>query len=360
MRADPLPVPAMSGPLAANATPFSVDIPSWLGGKIYFGGALTGMVLWQSNRVSGDNSSLTDLSNGQVFVQKTDGWLQFYAQFGMYSLPTIGVTYTKAKSATEASFGYVPVAYVKLQGQDSVSAFSLEAGKLPTLIGDEYTFTFENMNIERGLLWNLEPAVSRGMQANYSQGPLNVSLSWNDGIYSNNLNWISGLASYALNGGSDTLAMAGGGNLGGHNGSLLNRGNVFNIIYTHLSGSWTISPYLQFVTTPPASLVRDTSEFGAALLAAYSFDDHWKISGRAEFETSSGHNTVNAPNILGYGAGSTAWSATLTPTYQWKKFFGRAELSYIGTDNTTPGDLFGSSGTNNGQVRLMLESGILF
>jgi len=30
------------------------------------------------------------------------------------------------------------------------------AAKLPTLIGAEYTFTFENMNIERGLLWNQE------------------------------------------------------------------------------------------------------------------------------------------------------------------------------------------------------------
>jgi hypothetical protein len=210
------------------------------------------------------------------------------------------------------------------------------------------------------LLWNLEPAVSRGLQANYSSGPLNVSLSWNDGIYSNNLNWISGLASYGLNGGTDTIALAGGGNLGGHNGSLLNRGNVLNIIYTHSAGSWTISPYLQYVTTPSAPSTRATSEFGAALLATYSLDDHWKISGRAEFEASSGHHTVNAPNILGYGAGSRAWSATLTPTYQWKQFFGGAELSYIGTGNTTPGDLFGASGMNKDEARLMLESGIIF
>jgi hypothetical protein len=358
-QADPLPTPAMSGPLTADPNPFSAELPDWIGGKIYVGGALTGFALWQSNPAAGDHQSLADLSNGQLFIQKIDGGLQFYAQIGAYSLPTVGVPYTNASTTVKATFGYAPVAYVKLQGQGVWSAFSLQAGKLPTLIGDEYTFTFENMNIERGLLWNLEPAVSRGVQANYSRGPLNISLSWNDGIYSDNFNWVSGLFSYAINAGTDTVAFAGGGNLGGHNGSLLNRGNVLNLIYTHTSGPWTLSPYLQYLTTPDAPLTRATSEFGAALLAAYALDDHWKVSGRVELETSSGHNVVRTPNILGYGGGSNAWSATLTPTYQWKQFFGRAELSYVGAGNTTPGDVFGSNGTDTTQVRLVVEAGIV-
>ena len=44
--------------------------------------------------------------------------------------------------------------------------FSAEVGALPTLIGAEYTFSFENMNIERGLLWNQENAVNKGIQLN--------------------------------------------------------------------------------------------------------------------------------------------------------------------------------------------------
>lgn len=361
-QADPLATPAMSASLAANADPFSLDLPDWFGdagGKIYVGGAVSGLALWQSDPLPGDHDSLADLSNGQIFIQKTDGWLQFYAQIGAYSLPTIGVGYAKASSATPANFGYVPVAYAKLQGQGNWSAFSLEAGKLPTLIGDEYTFTFQNINIERGLLWNLEPAVSRGLQANYTNGPLNISMSWNDGFYSRNLNWLSGLASYGFNGGADTLALAGGGNLGGHNGSPLNQGDVLNLIYTHTSGNWTISPYLQYVATPSAPLTRATSEFGAALLATYAFDAHWKLSARAEYETSSGNAASDAPNILGYGAGSRAWSVTLTPTYQYKQFFVRADASYVGTGSATPGDLFGAIGTSKDQERLVLETGIL-
>ena len=363
-QADALPTPVMAGPLAANASPYGIDLPDWLGdagGKVYIGGAVTGLAYWQSNptfAALGDDDSLIDLSNGQVFIQKTDGWLQFYAQIGAYSFPTVGTAYTKATTATPGSFRYVPVAYLKLQGQGDMSAWSLEGGKLPTLIGDEYPFTFQNMNIERGLLWNVEPIVSRGLQLNYSSGPLNVSLSWNDGFYGNSLNWLSGLISYGFNSGADTVAFAAGGNLG-HNGGLLNQGNVFDLIYTHTSGPWVISPYIQYITTPSGFFTRSTQEWGGALLVSYSFDDNWKLAGRAEYETSSGHGLFFTPNIIGYGPGSNAWSFTVTPTYQWKQFFGRAELSYIGAGDMTPGFGFGVLGTKTDQVRLMFETGIL-
>jgi hypothetical protein len=369
--ADAMTSPAMAGPLAANPNPYSIDLPDWLGdaaGKVYVTGAVTGLAFWQSSPIDfnpGDDASFLDLSNGQVIVQKTDGWLQFYAQFGAYSLPTVGVPYLKATSTVPATFGYVPVAYVKLQGEGDWSSFSFEAGKLPTLIGDEYTFTYENMNIERGLLWNLEPAISRGVQLNWSSGAWNASVSWNDGSYSNNLNWMSGLLSYGFNGGADTLAFAGGGNLGGHNGSLLNQGSVYNLIYTHTSGPWVISPYFQYITTPSTGGINSGSVWGGALLVTYGIDDNWKLSGRVEYETQSGHGINPAdPNLLGYGAGSNAWSFTVTPTYQWKQLFARVDASYVSVGSGTAGDLFGSgpltSGTNRDQVRLVLETGILF
>src|SRR5438132_1275343 len=152
--------PAMSGPLAANPNPISFDAGPL--GSIYLGGTVSGLGFWQGNHVPGDQEWRADLSNGQVFVQKTNGWFQFYVQAG----DTISDT-----------FGVMPVAYLKLAPNDS---FSVEAGKLPTLMGEEFTFTFENMNIERGLLWNQENAVNRGAQANYSSGPFSLALSWND------------------------------------------------------------------------------------------------------------------------------------------------------------------------------------
>ena len=40
-----------------------------------------------------------------------------------------------------------------------------------------------------------------------------------------------------------------------------------------------------------------------------------------------------AANLL-YGPGSAAWSVTVTPTYQKNIFFTRAELSYVGMQDT--------------------------
>jgi len=369
-QADALPTPAMAGPLTANASPYSIDLPDWLGdagGKVYIGGAVSGIAFYQSSPIdlnAGDDSTFIDISNAQIFVQKTDGWLQFYAQFGAYYLPTVGVGYNKATNAVPANFGYVPVAYAKLVGEGDWSAFSIEGGKLPTLIGDEYTFTFENMNVERGLLWNTEPAISTGVQANYSNGPLTISLSWNDGTYAKTWNWLSGLISYGFNGGADTVVFSAGGNLGKGNLSFLNSGSVYDLIWTHTSGNWVISPYIQYNDTPKGFFAKGSSVFGAAVLASYAFDDHWKLAGRVEYETESGHSGVfTTPDILGYGPGSNAWSVTLTPTYQWKQFFARTDVSYVTIGSGTPGLLFGSgpltAGTNKDQVRVMFEAGIL-
>lgn len=372
--ADALPTPAMAGPLTANANPFSVDLPDWFGdagGKIYIGGDISGLAYAQSNAThfaNGDADTNIDLSNGQVWIQKTDGWLQFFAAFGAYSFPTVGVPYSKASATETATFGYMPVGYVKLQGEGDWSAWSLEGGKLPTLIGAELPFTFQNMNIERGLLWNIEPLVSRGLQLNYSNGPLSISFSWNDGTYSKVLNSLSGLVSYGFNGGADTLAFAASGNLGTAKPfANLNNGAVYNLIWTHTSGNWTITPYLQYNDTPavPAlGITKGSTTFGGAILASYSFNDNWKLAGRVEYVSESGHKGVfTTPDLLGYGPGSNAVTFTVTPSYQWKQFYARVDASYVSVGSNTPfpgGVTFGSSLNKTDQFRGVLEVGILF
>jgi hypothetical protein len=80
---------------------------------------------------------------------------------------------------------------------------------------------------------------------------------------------------------------------------------------------------------------------------------------RFEYIGSTGSLADGAPNLL-YGPGSKAWSITFTPTYQYKIFFARAEISHVGTTSTTPGLIFGPNGTNTTQTRGLLELGILF
>jgi hypothetical protein len=217
-------------------------------------------------------------------------------------------------------------------------------------------------------LWEQEPTVSEGVQANWSSGPFSLAVSVNDGFYSRSLNWVDGSASYAFNAGADTLTAVAGGNLG-HNPTVLpfatpvlNDGSIFNLIYTHTSGPWTISPYVQYVDAPADPLhgaFQGASSAGAALLVNYAFDSHWKLAARAEYVSSTGSAAAGSANMLIAGPGSKAWSITLTPTWQYKVFFARLEGSYVGASDITPGFAYGPGLDRNSQTSVFFETGVL-
>ena len=374
--ANPMSNPAMGPSIAANPNPYNIDLGSILG-KVYVTGQLTGMGFVQDNTTLGGNPAHhdtgADLSNGMVEIQKIDGLFQYFIQAGAYSLPVIGQPYTDAAHTTTANFGPLPQAWVKLAPTDSLS---FQAGKLPTLIGQELPFTYENLNIQRGLLWNQENLFNRGLQGNYTVGPLTFSVSWNDGFYTNRYSYLTGLVSWAVTS-ADTLTLAGGGNTKTINtsaGVLANEQQV-DLSYTHTGDGWMFNPYIQYTHVPscPACIstsptTTDGSTFGVALLVNYSFDASTNLGGlslggfslpaRFEYLTTHG-STTTGPNLL-YGAGSDAWELTVTPTYQYKIFFARTELSYIHASDITAGSAFGDTGTKTGQFRALVEAGFVF
>ncbi|MEY2342706.1 porin [Acidithiobacillus sp. IBUN Pt1247-S3] len=359
--AAPLPMPAMAGPLG-SPSPFQFDAGPL--GKLDITGVMSGMGVWQDNPVPGDRFTHADISNGQIFIQKTHGLIQFFLQAGAYNMPALGTPFLSTGNTTSDYYGALPQAYLKIAPTKN---FSVLIGKLPTLIGAEYTFTFENMNIERGLLWNQENAVNRGIQVNYSAGPLSASLAWSDGFYSNRFNWLSGDLSYAINS-ANTVSFVGMGNAGQTDYSTLatplyqNNSDIYNLIYTYSCGPWMIQPYLQYTQVPanPAiGVEHSTGTRGAALLASYAFTPHVTLAARAEYIASTGNASDGAVNLM-YGPGSNAWSITLTPTYQDHDFFARAEFSYVQATNYTQGDVFGPQGNNPAQARALFETGFLF
>ena len=368
----PLLMPAMAGPLVANPKPTTFDLGPL--GNWYITGVVSGLGLWQDNVAPGDSSTLADLDNAQVFIQKTEGLFQFYVQAGAYSLPDLGLPYIKTSKAIDAFYGPLPQAFVKLAPTDN---FSISAGKLPTLIGAEYTFSFENMNVERGLLWNQENAVNNGVQLNYTTGPLALAFSWNDGFYSDRLSWVWGSATYTVDS-ANTISVVAGFNTTRTSISTTatplfqNNEQIYNLIYTHTSGPWTLQPYFQYTFVPripDIGALHHAATYGGALLLKYTFDSDANVGGvslagfslplRLEYIASTGSVANGAPNLL-YGPGSNAWSVTLTPTYQYKILFTRAEFSFVEATATTPGLAFGPGGTNTTQARLLLEAGILF
>jgi len=351
--------PAMSVTLSANPNPFSINAGPL--GKIYVTGAITGYGEVQSNPVAGDHKSWGDISAAQLFIQKTDGVFQFYVQVGPYSLPSLGVSNVRSTTYDNETYGYVPNAFIKFAPS---SSFNIIAGKLPTLLGDETTFTFQNVNIQRGLLWNQENVVNRGVQANYSKGPVTLSVAISDGFYSNRFTWITGLLTYTLTP-QDSITFAGGGNFDKttHNTFvaplLYNNSQIYNIILNHTKGPFMISPYFQYTSVganPAIGIMHGAATTSAAILTKYSFTPAFSVAARGEVITTTGGNVTS----LLYGPNSQAFSLTLTPTYQFKIFFLRGEVSYVKAQDITAGFGFGEFGVKTDQVRGMLETGVLF
>lgn len=356
----PLSTPAITGPLS-NLPPAEFDAGPF--GKLAVNGFLSGMGLVQNNHLPGDDSHQAALSNGQVFIQKTDGWFQFYVQAGIYNLPALSSSFLPSDKAVTGLYGPVPVAYVKLQPGKNTS---IEIGSLPTLIGAEYTFTFENMNVNRGLLWNQETAVSRGIQLNQTMGKFAASVSWNDGFYSNRYSWISG--SLAYTNGPSAIAFVAGGNLGQtayttFANPVQNNGSIYNVIYTYTKGSWIVQPYFQYTDVPANAklgITKGTSTTGGAILLNHTFKHGFSLPVRWEYIGTSGTTTDGSLNLLGAGPGSSGTSITVTPTFQYGGFFFRGDMAYVHASNFVPGSVFGLAGTNAGQFRATAEIGFVF
>ncbi|MCK9188724.1 porin [Acidithiobacillus sp.] len=362
---------ALPSPLTFEAGPL---------GKLNVQGVASGYGVWQDNKFApttsgpantpATKSASADISNGMVIIQKNTGLVQFYLQAGAYNVMTLGSNYFSTGTFTQNTFGALPVGYVEIAPTDN---FNIQIGKLYTLIGAEYTYSYQNWNIERGLLWGQENAVNKGIQANYTAGPVTASVSLNDGFYSNRFNWVTGMLTWAINK-QNSVFFQGGGNLGQTDYAyssiattpLQNNESIFDIGYIYSGSNLSVTPYVQYTSVPASAIqalgagTRKTSTLGAAILADYSLTDKISLAGRVEYISNSGTATDGAANLTGFGAGSHAWSLTVTPTYQDGGFFARAELSYVAASMPSNTGFSGTNGLGQTQLRGMLETGFMF
>jgi hypothetical protein len=333
-------------------------------GKLSVNGIVTGFAQFQNNPVPGDDDAQATLSNGQIFIQKAYGLFQYYIQAGVYTLPTLSVPFVNAQNTVNNLYGPVPVAYAKWQAAKNTQFL---IGSLPTLMGAESTFTYQNFNIERGIVWNQENAINRGIQVNQTIGKyLSAAISWNDGYYSDRYSWLSGSAT--LTKGPHSLVYDGMGNLGQTvyettATPIQNNGYMHAVIYTYTKGPWIVSPYFQYGKLPTNAKVgvgNGTSATGGALNVSYAFKSGFSLPVRFEGLTSSGTPTDKSVNMLGFGVGSSGITFTATPTYQKGGMYLRSDLAIVHASSYTPGDVFGKTGTDASQFRAVLEFGFIF
>ena len=160
-------------------------------------------------------------------------------------------------------------------------------------MGAEYTFSFQNMNVERGLLWNQENAITRGVQINQAMGKyLTASFSWNDNYYSNRYSGLSGSLTFTK--GAHSLAFIGMGYLGQTNWSNLatpvqNNSTMYVAMYTYTKNGWVIQPYIQYngvPTNPTIGVPQGAQAWGGAILASKTLKKGWSMTGRLEYISS--------------------------------------------------------------------------
>ena len=332
-------------------------------GKLEINGILTGYAQGQTNAVPGDNAKQATVSNGEIFVQKAEGKVQYFVQAGLYDFPTLGAPYADAQSTVANLFGPVPVAFLKVATGKTTS---WEIGALPTLMGAEGAFTYQNMNISRGLLWYQENIINRGIQVNQALGKyFSASLSWNDGYYSDRYNWLVGSMTFTK--GPHTLVYSGMGNYGktGYSTAtapLAQSNSVMHaVVYTYTKGTWVTTATYQYSNVPTHTdigIAKGASTNGFGLYLSKSFKKGLALPGRFEYITQSG--SVGGPDVnLLYGPGSSATSFTVTPTYQKGGFYFRTDLGYVHAMNSTPGDVFGSMNNQASQFRAVGEFGFI-
>ncbi len=333
-------------------------------GKLSVNGIVTGFSQFQSNHVPGDEGAQATLSNGEIFIQKADGKVQYFIQAGVYTMQALSVPFASAQTTNTNFYGPVPVAYLKVPVGKTTQFL---VGSLPTLMGAESTFTYQNFNVERGIVWNQENAVNRGIQVNQALGKhLTAAFSWNDGYYSNRYSWLSGSVTFTS--GHHTLVYDGMGNLGQTvfqtaATPVQNNGYMHAVIYTYIKGPLIISPYFQYgnlPTNPTVGVNKATSATGGAINVSYAFKNGFSLPGRYEYLSSSGNPLDGSVNMLGFGAGSAGNTFTVTPTYQKGGLFVRGDLAWVHASDYTPGSVFGSTGTDANQFRGTLEFGFIF
>ncbi len=345
-----LPTPT---PLAVAAGPLGV---------VQVSGVVSGAALTAAPRLAGAGGGL-NLTNAFVILQRPTGTWRFYLQAGAYSLPALGAP-RRGTLAYTGLFGPAPQAYAEWKGGRD---WSLRAGILPTMIGQESTFSYLDFNIERGVIWNdMENAVSRAAQFNYHRGRWSAALQYGDGFFSGDYGAVSAMGGYQLTG-QDSISLAA---LWPNRATPPNatfqdaNARLLDLMYTHTGKRWTWEPYLLVFSSPASRSLgyqRTANAVGAAVLAAYRWSDHWSLAARSEFAAGgAGGGTAAHQNVLGFGPAARVLTFTVTPTWQDGGLFARADCSWVALARFTPGLGFGAQGRDAGQFGLALEAGVAF
>lgn len=311
-----------------------------------------------------DHVARSNVSNAFVSLSKPQGTFQWALQGGAYSIPVVGVAGNKTiqSGANTDLFGPLPLAYVEYVPNGN---FNVSAGVLASLTGAESTYTYLNWNIQRGAVWNVENAVTRGVRASFTTGKLTATLGADDGFYSGRFGAAEAALSFAPDSGDSLLFVAvipNSNTPGNPTASVANK-ELLNVVYTRTRGKLQIAPYILYARSPAATGLGyggPESAFGGALLTNWTLSSHFSTALR--YETLHNSSTIGDPSgnadLIGYGPGSGVNTFTLTPAWTNGHTFARMDFSSVRVSSPAHGLAFGDHGAQRDQFRTMLEIGV--
>lgn len=329
-----------------------------------------------------DTKGHSDIGNLLVNASYTSGLYKLSATGGAYSFLTLGSAINQTINNDERQFGacantscYTALPLAQLTYTSKDQHWTVFAGKLGTLLGAEGIFTYQNVNLQRGLGWSLEPVISRGVHVGYTNGPWTVAGEANDGYYSG---WSHIAAEYELSwapSANTSVTFYGinpGRNTPGNPTTFVANKSEYNLVYSRTIGKWSLTPYGLLVSSPASTTLSTLyggnwgaeSAWAVSLLGAYNWSPLFSLGFRVEDvedNSSTMDASLNADLIGLYGPGSGATTYTLTPTYKFSanglNSLVRLEFSHVQVRNLLPGFGFGPLGTLSAQNRIGIEFG---
>jgi len=241
-----------------------------------------------------------------------------------------------------------------------MKGLSVQAGKLPTIIGYESALTYQNSYIQRGLVWNMQTVINNGVRITYSTDLFFVKLGVNDGFYTLSkkdpkpaLEASLGLTpikygSIALN-----VLLPDKDSRPNKTADPSNRRQI-NLLASYTLDKLSLGADLIYVEAPrsnTAGVLEKAKASGVALYASYDIKP-FKLSGRIEYVKDN--SDAGGIDLVGLGDGNKGLTFTITPAYTHGPLFLRGELSYVKADKE-----FTLNNKKN-QTRIGAEVGFMF
>ncbi len=241
--------------------------------------------------------------------------LGFKVAFGNEYAPVVGIEpLPSADNQVKLHEAYVEAKFAN---------FDIMAGRILTNIGGEAAYTWENYNIQRGLVWNGEPVFYNGVRVSAEFGRFGVYAGVNDRDTSDGKMAVeAGISTQLPYKTSVSLNALVPDSKDENPTKVVNL--TFNIDYLP---NLPITFYADYLSTPQAG--QDAQSVGLALLTDYKFNKQISVGARVEYVNNDGDG-----DNYGIGVGNNAVTFTVTPKYQINKYlYIRGEASYVKLGN---------------------------